>query len=298
MADVLRYLFLWLLSFYLIHAAPISRSSGSGKSHHAKGNKTLPIEELYQLLPIDEVPTTVAKDVILFNISTTRYGYSFGRPVDTIISPSVSPFLKPFLGALFNIPALLHWGIIVSTELPSGYNTTHLPSGGTSVPAPSSGTVFELRNSVNKGLVYLDVLTWESYPKRSPNAYFHGSLNKTDEELIRIGQVYIREIGRKGYNTIYANCQVFTSWYVQALWDTKTPRRGDQSLGKLVWWFRDLGKTFNVLVGKLKGIVGFRGGEKVDSDVEFKEAEELLSDDRGREELDRLLEDLTNGKDG
>src|SRR5271156_800036 len=261
MADALRYLLLWILSVYLIQAAPTSHSSSGRQTHHSKGNKTLiPTEQLYELLPVDEVPTTVAKDVFLFNISTTRYGYSFGRPVDTLINPSVSPFLKPFLGGLFNVPALLHWGVLISTEIPVGYNTTHLPVGGTTVPAPSTGTIFELRNSVNKGLVYLDVLTWESYPKRSPHVYFHGTLNKTDEELITIGRVYIREIGRKGYNTLFANCQVFTSWYLQALWDTKIPRRGDQSLGKLVWWFRDLGKTVKVLFGKLWGIVGLRGG--------------------------------------
>ena len=76
------------------------------------------------------------------------------------------------------------------------------------------------------------------------NVTFLGTVNRTDQELVGI------QIAREGFHNFYRNCEHFTTWYIQALWpDISLATRGDQLLGKLVWWFKDRKKTI-----KLKNI--------------------------------------------
>lgn len=255
----------------------------------------IPVPELYQTLPLDDIPTTVAEDVVLSNRIRTRYGYHFGRPVTRLTRLLQNPmgkFLKPVLGRFLsdNVPALLHWGILISNEPP--YNSTgNFPRGGSNVPRPETGIIFELRNSVNTGLIYLDVKNWETYTYLPDKVKFLGPLERTDEELITIGRAYIQHVGREGFHNFYRNCQVFTSWYTKALWP-KVPisKRADQLLGKLLWWFKDWKKTANWGVDKMRGFLGFRveNVEEVDSSAEFVEVEDLLSQGSSSESEDMV----------
>jgi len=280
----------------LVHAIPIpppvprSLDSGNEKVTPEK----LKIKEVYKVLPLEDVPTQVDTDVLLTNETIIRYGYSFGRPIEPLVEMKFTK--APLLGKLVKeVPALLHWGLLVSNEPPN--NSTLTPEGTTVLP-PSTGTVFELRPNVTEGLVYLDVKNWETYRHtyhgRPKKVKFHGPLNHTDAELIDIGRAYIREIGQRGFNIYYSNCQIFTSWYVRALWpDTKVPKRADQAMGKFLWWFKDWKNTVNHFYNKIKGVLGFsNNGVPLDSDVAFKDAEGLLRDDGNEEELEKLLHEL------
>jgi hypothetical protein len=256
--------------------------SFGGRSRIRSNSSKIPVPELYQNLLLDDIPTTVAGDVFLSNCIRTRYGYHFGRPVDRItqlLQSSVGKFLKPVVGRFVSdVPSLLHWGILISNEPP--YNSTERsPCGGSMVPRPETGIIFELRNSVNTGLIYLDVKNWETYIYQPEKVKYLGSLNRTDEELITIGRAYIQHVGREGFHNFYRNCQVFTSWYTKALWPKVTiSARADQLLGKLLWWFKDWKKTAQWGIRKVKGFLGFRAEnvEEVDSAAEFVEVENLL----------------------
>ena len=240
------------------------------------------VQELYRQLSLDDIPTTVEDDVVLSNLTETRYGYLMGRPVTRILRHPVAKALKPVLDWMWSeIPPLLHWGILISKEPP--YNITSesdLPRIGKKVPRPETGVIFELRNSANTGLIYLDVKNWTSYEYRQEKVKFEGTLNKSDDELITIGRAYIQHVGKEGFHDLYRNCQIFTDWYVKALWPKAPPTtRADQLLGKLAWWFKDWNKTFIWCAEKIKGWLGFRRdkAKAVDSSIEFVELERLLS---------------------
>jgi hypothetical protein len=130
-------------------------------------------------------------------------------------------------------------------------------------------------------LVYLDVKTWENYTIRAPKVRYLGPLAKNDIELVNIGRAYIKQVGREGFHNFYRNCQVFTTWYSKALWpDARLEgRRADQLFGKLLWWFKDWGKTVKCGWDRVVNFLGFRGrvGE-VDEEVEFIPPEVLLDE--------------------
>ena len=244
---------------------------------------TIAVPDLYENLALEDIPTTVGDDVVLSNRIRTRYGYFFGRPVTRVtrlLNHPVGKFLRPVFGRFIaDVPSILHWGILTSDERP--YNSTRkLPRGGTWVPRPDTGMIFELRNSANTGLIYLDVKNWETYSYRPEKVKFLGVHNRTDEDLITIGRTYIQHVGREGFHNFYRNCQVFTTWYTKALWP-KVPvsKRADQLFGKLLWWFKDWKKTAKWGVEKVKSFFGFRADnvEAPDSAVAFVAVEELLS---------------------
>jgi len=257
--------------------------SGSKKKHETNEALKIPVTELYRVLPIQEVPTTIALDVHLSNKTRTRYGYSFGRPVsrverllDTRFGGIFRPLVKKIMG---EFPEILHWGILVST-FPPFDKRGNMANGGKWVPSPKDGIIFELRNSGNNNLIYLDIKNWTSYQDAPPKVKYHGRLNTTDMELMNMGEAYIKQVGIRGFSNYYRNCQVFTSWFVQALWPkVPTAKRFDQLFGKALWWFKDWKKTAKWGTNKLKGFLGFRveNMEEVDSEAEFVPVEKILS---------------------
>lgn len=273
-----------LVYCYLTTASctPMPFSFGNGPRRR-NNLSTIAVPELYQNLALEDIPTTVGEGVVLSNRIRTRYGYFFGRPVTRIarfLNSPVGKFLRPVVGRfLDDTQSILHWGILTSEEPPYNSTRKHI-RGGTWVPRPDTGMIFELRNSANTGLIYLDVKNWETYSDRPEKVEFLGVHNRTDEELITIGRTYIQHVGREGFHNFYRNCQVFTTWYTKALWP-KVPvsKRADQLFGKLLWWFKDWKKTAKWGVGKLKFFFGFRAHkvEEPDSAAEFVKVEELLS---------------------
>src|SRR5271163_4655083 len=162
------YLILLICCFITLTTCnPIPRPF-SGSKKKSDGNNTLkiPVTELYRILPIDEVPTTIAPDVRLSNKTRTRYGYSFGRPVSRVerfLDSRFGSIFKPLVsGIMRKFPEILHWGLLVSTSPPFN-DRDRIPKPGKWVPSPQVGIIFELRNSGNNNLVYLDIKNWTSY---------------------------------------------------------------------------------------------------------------------------------------
>jgi hypothetical protein len=207
--------------------------------------------------------------------------------------PVIGFIVKPIIGHVMSeMPSLLHWGILISKEPPNN-SSDRLPREGAKVSRPESGLIFELRNSHNTGLIYLDVKNWTSYPYRQEKVKYLGILNKTDEELITIGRAYIQQVGREGFHNFFRNCQIFTSWYSKALWPrVRLSTRADQLLGKGLWWFRDWNKTAKWGSNKLMGWLGFRtpNAEDLDSAADFVEMEKILSQGANSESRDRSEE--------
>lgn len=266
-----------LVTFASCNPHPFS----GGITSRLRGNGShVPLPQLYRDLALEDIPTTISEDVILTLEPRTRYGYRFGRPVSWLLtSPVTRTFLRLFNGSIAKFPLILHWGLLISDEPP--YNgTRRLPRPGKSVPRPETGIIFELRNSVNTGLIYLDVMRWDNYEYREDKIKFLGKLNQTDEELIKIGRAYIQHVGREGFHGFYRNCQIFTSWYAKALWP-KVPLsiRADQLFGKIIWWFKDWNRTIKWGLNKVRGRLGLRVKKevKLDSSAEFIEVEELLN---------------------
>jgi hypothetical protein len=244
--------------------------------------KRIQQQQLYQNMTLQEVPTKVAEDAFLTNYTSTRYGYHMGRPVDRLFRHPVTRVLKPVLANIMSdMPSIQHWGILISTEPPFPFNTTHvLPEPGSKVPSPKTGLIYELRNSVNTGLVYLDLKNWTTYSWHYSEMRYLGTLNKTDEELITLGRAYIQHIGKEGFHNFYRNCQHFTTWYSKALWPEVTlTQRADQLFGKALWWIRDMKKTREWGWNKVKGWFGLSVAtlEAVDSAAEFVKLEDVLT---------------------
>ena len=248
----------------------------------ADEQSTIDVPDLYAMLPLEDIPTTFEAGMVLTRSNETRYGYQFGRPLDAMLRILKSPariVLKPLFGKLVKNPAPFdHWGLLFSSEPP--FNGTNIiKQVGRMVPRPENGTVFELRNSINTGLVYLDVKRWENYtPHRPERVKFLGTLNRTDIELVNIGRAYIQHVGREGFHNFYRNCQIFTHWYAQALWpQPQLPTRMDQLFGKFVWWFKDWMKTARWAWKKVVNFLGFSNNEpEVDSSAAFVPVEQLL----------------------
>ncbi len=287
---------LWLI--FLLHclsgnvlSIPVPFSDG--RSNHDREDEKIQQQQLYQNMTLQEVPTKVADDVFLTNYSSVRYGYHMGRPVDRLFRHPVINFLKPMLAKLMtDLHFLQHWGVLISTEPPSPFNTTGLlPEPGSSVPSPEKGLIYELRNSANTGLVYLDLKNWTTYSWRYPQMKYLGTLNKTDEELIMIGRAYIQHVGKVGFHNFYRNCQHFTTWYSKALWPNVTlTNRADQLFGKALWWLRDMKKTARWGLNKVKGWFGFEVPhlEAVDLAAEFVKLEDMLTSSGGLKKDDVL----------
>lgn len=243
----------------------------------------IPVPDLYESLALSDVPTTFQQGITLTRSNETRYGYQFGRPPDKLLGVLKTPLglvLKPLFGKLINeTESFHHWGIMVSTEPP--YNdTSRMVRKGKDVPRPNTGTVFELRNSGNTGLVYLDVKRWDTYKIRAEKVKYLGTLNKNDIELVSIGRAYIKQVGREGFHNLYRNCQVFTSWYSKALWP-RTPlgTRADQLFGKMLWWFKDWKKTLKCGWDRFANALGFKKNvEEVDQEAEFIPPQVLLNE--------------------
>lgn len=253
-----------------------------GRSNHHLENERIQQPRLYRNMTLQEVPTKVAANIFLTNYSSMRYGYHMGRPVDRLFRHPVAKFLKPMIANLMtDMHFLQHWGVLISTEPPFGFNTTGLlPEPGSKVPSPEKGLIYELRNSVNTSLVYLDLKNWTTYSWRYPHMRYLGTLNKTDEELIMIGRAYIQHVGKEGFHNFYRNCQHFTTWYSKALWPNVTlTHRADQLFGKALWWLRDMKKTTKWGLNKVKGWFGFEipHYEALDSAAEFVKLEDVLT---------------------
>ena len=88
------------------NATPLSFSGKSKKISDANDTLKIPVTELYKVLPIEEVPTTIAPNVRLSNKTRVRYGYSFGRPVSR-----VERFLDSRFGLMFKPQASDIWAL-------------------------------------------------------------------------------------------------------------------------------------------------------------------------------------------
>jgi hypothetical protein len=278
-------LFSCCLTFASCNPVPFS---GANERRLGRNSSRIPVTELYVRLPLEDIPTTIDEDVILSNSTSIRYGYLMGRPVTRVLANPLGKFLQPILGRfLSDIPSILHWGILISKEPPVSYNITgKLPRIGTRVARPETGLIFELRNSANTGLIYLDVKNWTTYIYRQDKVKYQGILNQTDEQLITLGRAYIQHVGREGFHNFYRNCQIFTTWYIKALWPKASiSTRADQLLGKMLWWFKDWKKTFKWTADKVKGWLGFRVNnvEEIDSSAEFVDVPDLVDERSGSE---------------
>jgi len=290
---------LWLLFLVLglaISAAcsPLPFSGERPSPSESEDGQRIRQQQLYRNLSLQDIPTTVAEDVILTNCSTMRYGYHMGRPVDRLFRNPVGRLLKPVAGELMRqMPFIQHWGVLISTEPPNTDND-ELPPAGEKVPSPETGLIYELRNSVNTGLVYLDLKNWTTYGWRYPTMTYLGTLNKTDEELMMIGRAYIQHVGKEGFHNFYRNCQHFATWYSKALWpEVSLAQRADQLFGKALWWFRDMKTTAKWGLRKIGGWLGFpvENMEEVDSAAQFVKLEDVLSQNDSSEtsvEVDEL----------
>jgi hypothetical protein len=262
----------------LIAARPLS---GSIFEKYKLGEDSkIPVSELYNSVALKDIPTTVADEVVLFNRTELRYGYLIGRPVERVINNPVIMTLKPLISAVLgHIPELMHWGVVISKDAPND-DPENLPASGTDVLQPVNGTVFELRNSGNTHLVYLDVKDWPNYVYRLDTVRYLGTTNKTDEELISIGRLYIQQIGREGFHNFYRNCQVFSTWFAKALWpEAPLTRRADQAAGKFLWWWYDPKKTFRVGKKKILDWLGYEMNEIENLDIrsKFVPVEDLMA---------------------
>jgi hypothetical protein len=265
--------------FTAVYSTPISSIEFDASDNASY----IPVTDLYESLSLSEVPTTFEEGIVFTRSNTTRYGYAFNRTPNKLLHFLKTPIgrvINPIIGKWLNhTMSFHHWGILISPEAPD--NTTAEIPPGKKVPRPETGLVFELRNSDNTGLVYLDVKTWENYTIRAPKVRYLGPLAKNDIELVNIGRAYIKQVGREGFHNFYRNCQVFTTWYSKALWpDARLEgRRADQLFGKLLWWFKDWGKTVKCGWDRVVNFLGFRGrvGE-VDEEVEFIPPEVLLDE--------------------
>jgi hypothetical protein len=264
----------------LTSCSPLPFSDGT------KPGSRIPVRNLYNTISIEDVPTTVAPNVILTDANVTRYGYFIGRPVERIFKLPLGKILQPIVGGILTtMPPFLHWGLLFSTEPPQEYlETGVLPHSGKKVRRPNGGLILELRNSVNTGLIYLDIKNWTNYSYRENKVRYLGSIHQTDEELITIGRAYIQQIGRGGFHNFYRNCQHFTSWYAKALWpQVSLSQRADEIMGKLLWWFRDWRKTAEYGSNKVIAWFGFpvKHLEGVDASTKFVDVHELLSQGNG-----------------
>lgn len=265
----------WLLAFCsccLLQLAAGYPLSGSIFEKYKLGEDTkIPVSELYRSVTLSDIPTTVDNDVILFNRTDLRYGYLVGRPVERLIRNPVMVTLKPLItGLMGGVDELMHWAVVISKKAPND-NPNNLPPSGTEVEQPINGTVFELRHSDNTGLVYLDLKNWSNYVYRLPTVRYLGTLNKTDEEVLFIGRLYMQHVGREGFHNFYRNCQVFASWFARALWpDVQLASRADQAAGKFLWWFYDPKKTFRVGRKKILDLLGYETNEIEDLDIRAK----------------------------
>ena len=276
-----RILLLAIFSWFFLPLTSSLPVNGTIFDRYQLGESTdIPISELYDSVPLCDVPTTIADEVVLFNRSDLRYGYFVGRPVERVIQQKVVKFIKPVVSAFFgNLPSMMHWAVLVSKEAPDD-EPDFLPPDGKVVKYPTSGTVFELRNSAHTGLVYLDVKNWPNYPYRLKTVTYLGTLNKTDDELLKVGRVYIQRIGREGFHNFYRNCQVFASWFAKSFWpEVCLAQRADELLGKFLWWFKDPKKTMYVGTHRVKGWLGYNKKklEGLDSATKFIPWQELLA---------------------
>ena len=270
--TVLLWIWLWL-AIVICNPLPSSgnRSRDMKVREEPLGRRLLYVTELYPKLPLQDIPTTIADDVILTNSSITRYGYLMGRPMTRFLNNWFgTTILAKFMSKL---PPILHWGILISKELPlTNRLTDSLPKPGTKVSRPETGLIFELRNSVNTGLIYLDIKNWETYDYRQNWVRYQGTLNKTDDQLIALGRAYIQHVGKEGFHDFYRNCQIFSTWYIKALWPKASlATRADQMFWKMLWWFRDWGKTLKWGADNLKRLLGLKVDdiEEIDSSAQF-----------------------------
>ena len=277
----------FIIATFLIHVASTLHLPTRFLEADERFNIAVP--DLYEALALEDIPTTFEAGIVLVRSNETRYGYQFGRPPDTMLRILKSPakiVLKPLFGKVLNNSAPFHhWGLLFSFEPPSN-RTNSTEEVGHIVPRPENGIVFELRNSANTGLIYLDVKRWENYTYRPEMVKFLGTLNRTDIELVNIGRAYIQHVGRKGFHDFYRNCQIFTQWYASALWvQPQLPTRMDQLLGKFIWWFKDWSMTARWVWKKVINFLGFsNNGPEVDSSAAFVPVDQLVQYHRAMNE--------------
>jgi hypothetical protein len=289
---------LWILLLAVLKetsCSPIPFSDG------IKPGSRIPVQNLYRTISLEDVPTTVDEDVILTDMNNTRYGYFIGRPVERIFKIPLGKIVQPVVGRIMStMPPLLHWGLLISTEPPKEHlETGILPESGKKVGRPDGGLILELRNSINTGLVYLDVKNWTNYSYRQNTVRYLGSLNQTDQELLTIGRAYIQQVGRGGFHNFYRNCQHFTEWYAKALWpEVSLVQRIDQVFGKILWWFKDWKKTAKWGSNKVKAWLGFPVAkyEEVDASTKYVDIMELLNYRNGttgrKVDIGKFLDDV------
>jgi hypothetical protein len=276
----------WLIVVCLVFRITFSMAApmhSETEKHDLTKKEQVAVPELYKHLSLHDIPTTI-EGLHLSNKSQVRYGYEFGRPADRFLHFPLSLLFKR---VLYKIPTFLHWGLVVSTEPPLNLDyPDDLPRSGTKVRRPETGISFELRNSPHTGLIYLDVKNWTNYDHRPKYVKFRGTLTQSDEELVRIGRVYIQQIGKEGFHNFYRNCQIFTSWFLEALWDRPgSTKRADQLLGKFIWWFKDWKKTRKWSWYEIKNSIGVKSKvpPPMDESAMFIDLDELLPEEKSLE---------------
>jgi len=279
--QVMKFL-VWVSLLSLLQA---SSAVPLEKVQEAEGEKIqTSAPDKYHNLALEQISITRHDNVYLRNDTKIRHGYFIGRPVRRFFKGKVGGVFQSIVGSILErFPPLLHWAILIADELPATENDDPTLDMGHKLSSPSTGLVIELRHNAITDIVSLNLKNWTAYQWRPKQLIYLGPVNRTDAELVTIGQIYIREILRGGsFHTFRRNCQHFTTWYIQAIWpDAPLPGpRVDQIFGKLVWWPVNWGKTGTWMWGKFTGLFsGQKDMEEVDAAAKFIKVEDLLAPD-------------------
>src|SRR5271170_7491659 len=102
-----------VITVFLVHLAVFSFCLPS--PFQSNGQPYISVPDLYEGLRLDEVPTTFEEGLVLSRSNETRYGYQFGRPLDSFIQVLRSPvkfLVVPLFGKMVNTTVCFqHWGI-------------------------------------------------------------------------------------------------------------------------------------------------------------------------------------------
>jgi len=269
----------WLSILQASSAVPL------GEVQEAAGEKIQgPTPDKYRGLALEQIPVTHHDNVYLATDTRVRYGYFLGRPVRRFFKGKVGDAFQSVVGGVLErFPPLLHWAVLITDELPATENGHPTSDIGDKLSSPSTGLVIELRHDTTSHIVSLNLKNWTTYQWRPKQLVYLGPVNRTDAELVTIGQIYIREILRgESFHAFRRNCQHFITWYIHAIWpDVPLPGpRVDQLFGKLVWWPVNWGKTGTWMWAKFTRLFnGQKDTEEVDAATKFIKVADLLVPD-------------------
>jgi len=275
----------FLVWISLLSILQASSAAPLGEVQEAAGEKVQnPTPDEYHGLSLEQIPVTQHDNVYLANDTRVRYGYFLGRPVRRFFKGKVGEVFQSVVGGVLErFPPLLHWAVLITDELPATENDHPTSDIGDKLSSPSTGLVIELRHDAITDIVSLNLKNWTTYQWRPERLIYLGPVNRTNAELITIGQIYIREILRGGrFHTFRRNCQHFTTWYIHAIWpDVPLPGpRVDQLFSKLAWWPVNWGKTGTWMWAKFTRLFnGRKDTEEVDAATKFIKVEDLLAPD-------------------